>query len=174
MARADTTARGASVDPMLARVVARFLGYFALFIVLIAFVGTIGSWNTLMGVTASAATGLIRLTGVQATDQGNLVLLASHALLVDLPCTAIYMLALYSALVLAYPVPLRTRLLGLLVGIPVLIAANLARIVAAAQLSLYAPGAFQFFHDYLYQVVLALVCVLTWAAWLSYARRTSR
>jgi len=162
-----------TLDPAITRVVVRFLGLFALFVALIAVVGTFASWSSLTGLTTSVATTLIRATGVEARSQGSLIVMASHSLLVDLPCTAIYMVALYSSLVLAYPVSVRARVLGLVFGIPILAVANMARIVTAAQLSTYAPEAFQFFHDYLYQVALALVCALTWAMWLAYARHSS-
>ena len=114
------------------------------------------------------------MTGVWAVAIGPMIFLSSRTLSIDLACTAIHIAALYSALVLAYPVSVRTRLLGVAVGVPIILAANVARLVAGAHLAHAMPGAFDFVHDYLFQVGMILLTVGLWLGWLAYARHHAR
>jgi exosortase/archaeosortase family protein len=134
-----------------------------------------GTFAALTEWTASAAVWLINASGLRATlVEGSEVHVANRVLLIDLYCTGISLVAIFVALVAAYPLRPRIRAMGLLVGIPVIIAANLARIVIAAHVAARAPEAFRFTHDYLLQVGMVLVVGLLWAGWLAGAKRYAR
>jgi exosortase/archaeosortase family protein len=130
-----------------------------------------GGLDSLMELTARIAGQLTVFIGIPATVVGNSILLSSHTLRIDPDCTAIAIVALYSALVIAYPLAARTRALALVVGIPVILFANLLRLLAVAVASQYlGQAAFAFAHDYLFKVVMVFVVVALWAMWLQIAR----
>ncbi len=82
--------------------------------------------------------------------------------------------AVFVALVLAYPVSWRSRLLAIVVGGPALFAANITRLVGVAWASELLDGrSFYVVHDYLFEFGMVFVVLAMWAAWLSLARRTA-
>jgi len=125
----------------------------------------------LMNGTAQVAAVLVRGVGIPVTVVGNQMALASRILQIDVDCTALAIAAVYVALVVAYPLAVRTKMLALVVGIPVIAVTNLLRLVAVAVASEHlSPALFSFVHDYLFKVVMVLVVVGLWAAWLEIAR----
>ncbi len=111
-------------------------------------------------------------TGVPATVAGNEVALQSRILRIDADCTGVTLMMIYTALVLAYPLGWKNKLIGLVFGVAAIFVANLIRLVAVAQLS--GPlddRAFMFVHDYLFKIVMMAVVIAAWALYLAYARR---
>jgi exosortase/archaeosortase family protein len=161
-------------DRVLLGVVGRFVAYFALMVVVIIAVDLLHGWGSVQLATTRVSAGVASGLGIALSQVGTRIDVGNRILAVDLPCTAVFIIALFSALVLAYPVSWRMRLLGLAAGIPVIVVSNIVRIVAAAGVSVGSPGAFDFFHDYLFQVGMVMVTVVVWAAWLSVARRNAR
>jgi exosortase/archaeosortase family protein len=157
-------------------VVARFAVYFGGMVsaVMLANRFAKGTVDTVLVGTTIVAAKLIGLIGIAARRSGTEIYLHGRILSIDLACTAIFIIALYLALLLAYPASVQHRLLGVAVGVPIIVVFNFARIVAAAAVSETIPSAFSFFHDYLFQVGMVLVTVLAWAIWLSLARRDAR
>jgi exosortase/archaeosortase family protein len=93
-------------------------------------------------------------------------------LAVDPQCTAVDLLAVYAAMVLAYPLPWRQRVFALAAGAVVLQVANIGRLVGVAWASnVFAGRAFYLVHDYLFQFAMVFVVLITWAVWLTVARR---
>jgi exosortase/archaeosortase family protein len=169
-------ARHANVflDRALLGVIGRFAVYFSVFAAVILAIDRVGGWHGLLLGLTWLSTALAHVVGVSAVQSGTLIVLANRTLSIDLPCSAIFIVALYAALVLAYPVSPVQRLRGLALGIPIILVFNVARIVAAAQVALSLPNAFDFFHDYLFQSGMVLVTAVVWASWLSLARRDAR
>jgi exosortase/archaeosortase family protein len=129
-------------------------------------------WRAITGVTASVGGSSARFFGVNATVTGNLIQLPSRSLSVDPACTAVTLLALYVALVLAYPVSWNMRFLAIAVGTPVLFLANIARLVGVAWASeLLTDKPFYLVHDYLFEFGMVFVVMLMWVVWLSFASR---
>ena len=131
-----------------------------------------GYLEPVMKLTADITGACSNATGLTATVQGNDVVLASRILRIDPDCTGITLMIMYSALVLAYPLSTKRKLLGLVIGIPVIAAANLARLFAVAQLSgVLSDNVFFFVHDYLFKVLMVAVVIVLWALYLASARR---
>jgi exosortase/archaeosortase family protein len=162
------------IDRASVGVIGRFAVYFSVFAAIILAVDRIGGWHGLLLALTWLSATIAHVVGVSAAQSGTLIVLANRTLSIDLPCSAIFIVALYSALVLAYPVSPAQRLRGLALGIPVIAIFNVVRIVAAAQVALALPHAFDFFHDYLFQSGMVLVTAVVWASWLSLARRDAR
>lgn len=161
-------------DRTLLFVVMRFALYFAALVVAIFLANAVGVWRNMQLATASLSTAIAGTLGLATTRSGILIGLTGRTLSIDLACTALFIVALYSALVLAYPVSPKMRLFGMAAGTPIILLANIGRIVAAIAVSAALPSEFQFFHDYLFEAGMVLVTVAIWAVWLSSARRDAR
>jgi len=161
-------------DRKLILVGVRFGLIYTAFMLIISFVTNRNGWAGLASLTATSAHGLIVFSGLSCSLDGIYLNLANRTLVIDLACTAIFIMAVYVALVLAYPVSWRMRLLGIVVGLPVVFVFNLVRIAGAAYASVYASAYFTFIHDYVFEVFMVLVLLIVWVAWLSFVRNHAR
>jgi archaeosortase B (VPXXXP-CTERM-specific) len=118
--------------------------------------------------TAVLSAYLMNLFGMNAVLSGQQILLKSRTLNITLECTSIFIAALYSALVAAYPAAGVRKLKALAVGIPVIISVNLLRLLTIAVVSERLPFYFDYMHDYIWQVAFIL---LTGALWLALLAR---
>jgi exosortase/archaeosortase family protein len=130
-----------------------------------------GRLQWLMVGTATLLTTIIEWLGIPVTQNGILLYLTNHTLAIDLDCTGLTIAALYVSLIVAYPLSARTRTLAIAVGLPVIVLANLLRLVGVALASQYLNADMFFFaHDYLFKVVMVFVVIGLWAVWLQMAR----
>jgi exosortase/archaeosortase family protein len=173
---AERTARvsaGPSIlgDKALLGMVARFVGYavvaFALIVWLTARTGVM---NWLQVVTAQAATALMTMTGLAATRSDTLITVQNRQLSVGPDCTGLSMVALFTCLVLAYPVKASSKAIGIVAGAVVLFVANLARLLFVGHLASAPDAVFFVAHDFLFQVGMVVVTVGVWVGWLAFAR----
>jgi exosortase/archaeosortase family protein len=157
---------------VLVRVVLVFTATYAALQALVWFMGSMGWLEPTLAYTASLTGWCSRLTGVPAVVSGTEVALATRILRIDPQCTAVSLAMLYAALVVAYPLGLRQKLVALGVGLPVLFAANLGRLTAVAHLSgLLDDDGFMFVHDYLFMIAMMAVVIGLWVFFLAWARR---
>jgi exosortase/archaeosortase family protein len=127
------------------------------------------TWGVIRG-TAKAASVLIAAIGVPCRlAEGNRLYLTHHVFRIDAACTAGLWLALYALAVVLMPVSAKRRLLGLL-GLPVLLAFNLARLVGVAAVSEWWPRQFYFVHDVVMQAAFLIFTVSLWGLWMWWSR----
>jgi len=81
-------------------------------------------------------------------------------------CTGIYEILIYMAAVFAYPTGLRDKGLGLLMGIPLLYAMNILRILMLLVVGSLFPTSFEFMHIYFWQATLVIMVSAVWLAWV--------
>jgi exosortase/archaeosortase family protein len=161
-------------DAVLVRVALIFVVIFALLQAAILGLAYIGMFDRLMVATASLTGACSAATGVVVTVRGNEIFLATRILSIDLDCTGLSLAAIYAAIVLAYPLSAKSKVIGLAVGLPIIFVANFARLVAVVQLSgRLGDDAFLFVHDYLFMVAMVAAVVAVWAAFLSWAKRNA-
>jgi exosortase/archaeosortase family protein len=133
---------------------------------LLTLFGAAGALQSLSLATAAVTNTLAQLTGVPSTLNGIDVVLPERILRVSLECTGAYVFVAYAALVLAQPVRWSVRAVGLLVGLPVLVALNILRLVVVAHIAYRAPVNFDLLHDFLFQGLMILSALLVWMAWM--------
>jgi archaeosortase B (VPXXXP-CTERM-specific) len=143
-----------------------FLGVLAALVTLVA-LSPVGMIRPLQDGTAAVTAALLRLAGVDVRLTGNMLHLDAGTLLITRDCTGLYLVAVFAALVVAYPAARRKCLGALSWGVPALAALNLVRLLGAGLILQYVPGAFSVVHDFLFQVVLMLSVLLLWFVWLS-------
>jgi APA family basic amino acid/polyamine antiporter len=110
-------------------------------------------------------------TGVNTVVQGCNVLVPDRVLQVSVDCTGAFLFVAYAALVIAQPLSWRDRLLGIALGVPVLIAFNIGRLVLVAHVSQWMPNQFDLMHDFLFQGLMVLSALVVWLVWMSTVTR---
>lgn len=91
-------------------------------------------------------------------------------------CGAIEVMSIFFAAVLAFPAPWWKRLIGILVGVPVMYAVNIFRLSCLAVIGALDQGGpwFNFAHEYVWQTVYIVFVVMGWLAWVEYVVRVRR
>ena len=104
---------------------------------------------------------------------GDMISLKGFQVQIITECTALYSIILFGAVIFSAPASLKSRMAGLLAGIPFLVAANTLRIALVTMIGAKYPALFEPVHVYLAQVVMIILVVgvsLVWLEW-SYSRR---
>jgi len=94
----------------------------------------------------------------------------STLVVVDLSCSGSDVLAMCLGAIAAYPVSIRARLLGAVVGVVLIIAVNTARIGTLWHMAAEKVW-FDTMHVYVWPAILMIVVLVYLLAWIGYARR---
>jgi exosortase/archaeosortase family protein len=89
-------------------------------------------------------------------------------------CDAIDPILVLFAGILAYPSTWQRKLIGLLLGIPVLFLMNVVRILTLYLIKRKAPGLFEPMHLQIWPVVFVVLAGLLWLSWVRWALRKER
>ncbi len=114
--------------------------------------------------TASLIALFLKLFGLNAEANGTFVLMNGSSLDVIGECTGIFSIIVYCSVIFAYPTSLRDKSVGL-IGIPILYALTLVRLISTALVGVFMPSMLDFFHTYLWQVFLIVFVVLLFMIW---------
>ena len=169
------TTPGLLADAALVRLAGKFLLWCALMFAMIVWAAA--RTPLLVGLqtaTAAAAATLMNATGVAATRTDLAIGLPGRELFIGPDCTGLTIAALLSAMVLAYPVKLSSKAVGIAAGVGAILLANLVRLVAIAHMYGASDEIFNLAHDFLFQVGMVAVAIAVWTAWLSFARTRER
>jgi archaeosortase B (VPXXXP-CTERM-specific) len=115
---------------------------------------------------AAACAAVLRGCGIASAHQGTHVRVGDAGMDIISECSAIYVLILFAAAVLAFPTTWRARLRGLGLGIPLLLAVNIVRLVTLGLVLRHRPGWLPLFHEYLWQIVFVLVVAALYLVWI--------
>lgn len=91
-------------------------------------------------------------------------------------CGAIEVMSIFFAAVVAFPAPWWKRLLGILLGLPIMYLVNIFRLSCLAVIGALDQGGdwFNFAHEYVWQTVYIVFVVMVWLAWVEYVVRPRR
>lgn len=81
-------------------------------------------------------------------------------------CTGLLEMVIYSAAVVSFATTIRKKLLGLALGIPVIYAFNIIRIIFLLVIGSYSMKVFDFMHLYFWQATLIIMISAVWIGWL--------
>ena len=102
----------------------------------------------------------------------NIVMLGRFPVAVIDECTGVYEAVLLSAALLAFPAPWSRTLIGLALGLPLIYAMNLLRILGLLFVGRYVSGpVFEFMHVYFWQVTMIAMVASVWLAWVLWVVR---
>ncbi len=108
----------------------------------------------------------LSLIGIKNTVNGEDVLLSGFSLRIVEECTAIFASLIYVSCVLAYPANIKSKLMGIGFGIPIIQVVNLIRLVILSLTGIYYPGIFEFVHTYVWQSIFIIFVIGVWLVWL--------
>lgn len=115
------------------------------------------------------------LLGLSMTSEADILTVNGFAMRIILQCTAIDYLAIMACAMLLYSRhPLSYRLLGLAVAAPVIVLANVCRLIVSGLVGSVSRSAFDLIHDYLWVIAFALIVFAIWTLWVNGRFRLSR
>ncbi|MCX8071873.1 MAG: archaeosortase/exosortase family protein [Candidatus Binatia bacterium] len=122
---------------------------------------------------ASVAASLAQLAGSKANVvSGNIIVTESASLEVNHECTGLFVFVVLFSFILAYPAPWQQKVAGMILGVALLSAVNVARIAMLVRLVEFYPSLFDYFHEYVWQGVFLMLVTLYAMAWVERARPT--
>ncbi len=124
--------------------------------------------------TASVTTGLIHLFGIPAVQNDIIIYLTNAVWEVDTECTALEIMIIFASFVIVYRASYRAKAAGLLMGLPFIFGANIARLLIMAFIDKDAPQYSSFFHDYMWQVAFIIMVMVMWIVWIDMVVKRER
>jgi exosortase H (IPTLxxWG-CTERM-specific) len=112
---------------------------------------------------------ILSLFGYQMTADGKSLSSPEFSLNVGKGCDGLEPTALFVAAVLAFAAPLALKLPALAIGVPLLAALNLVRIVSLFLVGIYYPDLFHVMHVDVWQVLYIVVGIAFFGLWLLWA-----
>ena len=109
------------------------------------------------------------MLGIPASLDGAVIDADGFVAVIAAQCTAIEIILVFGAAVLVWPVSLRARMLGLLLGITALCALNFARIVSLLWVGAAYPQHFDTAHLAVWQTGMVLAGFVIWLLWMRWA-----
>lgn len=123
--------------------------------------------DALVNITAKWVVTVAGLFGIPGEQHEGLVSISGYVMQINVECTSLPFLLMYSGLVLVYP---RHRLLykfqGIAFGCSMLLFINALRIVLLGVEGAVAPEYFEFTHVYLWQGLFGLLVFGIWMIWV--------
>jgi exosortase/archaeosortase family protein len=120
---------------------------------------------------AKASAAIMNLWGEKAWVSDTTIASPRYSVNIAHGCDAIEPAALFAAAVLAFPVALGWKLKGLVVGVGILLALNLVRIISLFYTGVHWPSAFETMHIDVWQPAFVLLALFFWVVWALWATR---
>jgi exosortase H (IPTLxxWG-CTERM-specific) len=109
----------------------------------------------------------LNLLGQDVARTGTVLRSRDFAVSIHHGCNGVEAMVIFLAAVLAFPAPWRGKLVGLALGIVVIQAVNLVRVVALFLTGAHLPALFDASHTVIWQTVVILSAVILWLFWAS-------
>ena len=117
--------------------------------------------------TAFVVSGILNFLGFKAGLYQATLSLSNFSVEVVLECAAVYQILVFTAAVLAFPATWKKKILGIVIGAPVLYVIDLFRIMGLLLVGNYLPKFFDFTHLYTGQMFVIFVVILLWLLWIN-------
>jgi len=117
--------------------------------------------------TASIVSSILNATGIWNTVEYNIIHLRNDTWNVTSECTAVNAVFLFISFILAYPSSFKSKALGLITGIPLIMATNIVRLVVLGWVTEYWPRYAHLFHDYVWETIFLFFIIALWFLWIN-------
>lgn len=116
---------------------------------------------------------LIKLFDGDAQSAGKVIWSATtgFGVSIEAACNGVEAMIILFAALMAFPATWRQRLVGLAIGMVAIQALNLVRIISLFYLGQWDKDWFEFFHLYLWQMLIILDALFVWLLWLRWIVR---
>lgn len=125
-----------------------------------------GAVEFMSELTAMFATLTVEPFSDVVSQKGTMIFFGGFAVEIIEECTGLYEMLIYVAAVLAFPTTLVKRGIGVAMGVPILYAINVLRIVFLLVVGRFYPETFDFMHLYFWQATLILMITSVWLLWI--------
>ena len=109
---------------------------------------------------------ILSLVSDEAKLTENLVQLGPFSVRIIEECTGVFEALIFMAAVLAYPTRWLDKLIGFVLGVPILYLFNVARILVLVWVGRFHYTLFDFMHLYFWQATLILMITSVWLLWI--------
>ena len=99
-------------------------------------------------------------------QQHKMIIFGGFAVEIIEECTGLYEMLIYAAAVMAFPTTLVKKGIGIALGVPMLYAINVGRIMFLLWVGRFYPHSFDFMHLYFWQATLILMITSVWLLWI--------
>lgn len=120
---------------------------------------------------ANTSASILTVMGHDAQADGTDINSPRFSVKIVRGCDALDPIAAFIAAVIASPVPLLTKIPGLLIGTASLLFINLLRVVSLFFVGVHFPAAFKTMHHDVWQAVFVVLAVVFWFLWVQWATR---
>lgn len=119
----------------------------------------------LMVLDAKLTHWIVQLFGADTTQSGRFVYSDHFSIEVIPGCTGLYTMVILTAMVLAFPVSWKRRLVGAAVGIGLILTLNLTRLVTLFFVGRSYPQLFEEAHVVVWQSITIVIALVFWYSW---------
>ena len=117
--------------------------------------------------TARIVSSILNASGIWNTVEYNIIHLRNDTWNVTSECTAVNAVFLFIAFILAYPSAFKSKAIGLIAGIPLILVTNIVRLVVLGWVTEYWPRHAHLFHDYVWETIFLFFIIALWFMWIN-------
>ena len=123
------------------------------------------AFDALLALDAAASEWVLRAIGVEVSRGGATLSIAGRSLDVMRGCDGVEPAGLFAIALIAFPMPLARKLIGLLVGVALLLALNVVRIVTLCLLYRWNLRVFSEAHHWFWPLGMIAAALVLWLFW---------
>lgn len=115
---------------------------------------------------------LLGYTTYRAVEEDDMQLLGidgAHPIWIGTPCNAMTLFAFFTLFILAFPGPRKQKLWFVPLGLLIIHAANLLRVISLVLISYYKPAWLEFNHTYTFTVFVYAIIFGLWMWWVNFS-----
>jgi archaeosortase B (VPXXXP-CTERM-specific) len=116
--------------------------------------------------TVKIVSHLLSMIGVENATTENTITMRYDKWLVLPECTGLNAVILFGSFVLAYASSIKAKVLAIAVGIPLILIANITRLVALGLVTENYPKYAHVFHDYVWETIFLFFIIALWTLWI--------
>jgi len=148
------------------RFVLTFLGVAAVLFSIYWATDASGHFGVVNKGNAALCNAVLHCFGIGGTRIGTQLTYRGGGMDIISECSAVYVVILFAAGVLAFPTSWRARLRGLGLGIPLLLLINILRLASLGVVLEHRAALLPLFHEYLWQVFFILLTAFLYLQWI--------
>jgi len=116
--------------------------------------------------TVRVVSNLLSVVGVDNASTSNTITMRYGKWLVLPECTGLNAVILFASFVFAYSSSIKAKLLAIFTGIPLILAANITRLVALGLVTEHYSKYANIFHDYVWETIFLFYIIALWGIWI--------
>jgi exosortase/archaeosortase family protein len=122
--------------------------------------------NFTAGIATQAAC-LLKLLGINVIATG--ISVTGHGFSVDIKygCNAIYEILIYTAAMVSYPLRMKKKITGIIIGVVFIYILNLFRVIVLFWAGMHFPDVFKALHEHIGQSIFIFFLVFLWIFWVT-------